>query len=220
MNLLKLAVAGLLVAVARAAAADDLVLADFEGKDYGNWQIEGTAFGAGPAQGSLPHQKSVGGFLGHGLANSYHGGDKATGTLTSPDFVISRKFISFLIGGGGHPGKTCLNLLVDGQIVRTATGPNTTPGGSEDLTPDAWNVAEFAGRTARLQIVDQFSGTWGHINVDQTGNCFTTASVCRSSGRRGSKTSRTARRGRRPGWSIRRRSSRLTWAGSCSWTIS
>ena len=167
MNLLKLAVAGLLVAVARAAAADDLVLADFEGKDYGNWQIEGTAFGAGPAQGSLPHQKSVGGFLGHGLANSYHGGDKATGTLTSPDFVISRKFISFLIGGGGHPGKTCLNLLVDGQIVRTATGPNTTPGGSEDLTPDAWNVAEFAGRTARLQIVDQFSGTWGHINVDQ-----------------------------------------------------
>ena len=109
---MKLVVAGLLVAVARVAAADDIVLADFEGKDYGDWKVEGTAFGSGPAQGSLPHQKAVGGFLGHGLVNSYYGGDKSTGTLTSPDFVISRKFISFFIGGGGYPGKTCLNLII------------------------------------------------------------------------------------------------------------
>jgi hypothetical protein len=163
---------GLFAAVALAAsqtraAEPDVVLADFEGSDYAGWQATGEAFGAGPAQGTLPHQKPVTGFLGHGLANSMLGGDKATGTLTSPEFKITRKFISFLIGGGGHEGKTCINLLVDGKAVRTATGPNTKPGGSEALAPASWDVGEFAGRSARIEIVDKATGSWGHINVDQ-----------------------------------------------------
>ncbi len=29
-----------------------------------------------------------------------------------------------------------------------------------------WDVAEFAGKKARLQIVDAHSGGWGHINID------------------------------------------------------
>jgi len=109
----------------------------------------------------------VSGFVGHGLVNSYLGGDKATGTLTSPEFKIERKFISFLIGGGGLPAQTCMNLLVDGQIVRTATGPNIDPGGSEELAPAAWKVDDLAGKTAQIQIVDDATGGWGHILVDQ-----------------------------------------------------
>lgn len=35
-------------------AADDLVIADFEGADYGSWKATGEAFGAGPARGTLP----------------------------------------------------------------------------------------------------------------------------------------------------------------------
>ncbi|MFM8723708.1 MAG: hypothetical protein ACKON9_01130, partial [Planctomycetaceae bacterium] len=31
------------------AAAEDLVLADFEGETYGEWQVTGAAFGSGPA---------------------------------------------------------------------------------------------------------------------------------------------------------------------------
>ncbi len=82
--------------------------------------------GAGP--GTLPSQMEVTGFLGKGLVNSFYGGDDSTGTLTSPPFKIERKFINFLIGGGGIPGETCMNLLVDGKVVRTATGPNDQPG--------------------------------------------------------------------------------------------
>src|SRR5258706_8430400 len=105
-----------------ALIADDALLADFEGKDYGAWVATGTAFGPGPARGTLPNQMPVSGFLGKGLVNSYLGGDAATGTLISPPFTIERKALNFLIGGGRHPGETAINLLIDGKRVRTATG--------------------------------------------------------------------------------------------------
>lgn len=109
---------------------------------------------------------SVEGFQGKGLVNSFFGGDGSTGTLTSPPFTLERPFLSFLIGGGRDLEKTCLKLLVDGKAVRVATGPNDKPGGSETLISDSWSVAEFTGKTAVIQIVDQATGGWGHINVD------------------------------------------------------
>lgn len=156
-----------LVLAARLFAADDLVIADFDGADYGAWRAFGTAFGDHPARGTLPGQMKVDGFQGPGLVNSFLGGDKATGTLTSPAFRIERPYLRFLIGGGGYSNATCMNLLVDGQIVRTATGPNLVPGGSEQLTASAWDVRDLAGREAVIEIVDRATGGWGHINVDQ-----------------------------------------------------
>jgi sucrose-6-phosphate hydrolase SacC (GH32 family) len=157
----------LVFAVAIAHAQDDILIADFEGKDYGDWKATGTAFGPGPAQGTLPNQMPVTGYLGHGLVNSFYGGDAATGTLTSPEFKIERRYINFLIGGGMHPGETCINLLVDGKMARTATGPNDRPGGTERLDWQSWDVADLQGKTARIEIVDRATGGWGHINIDQ-----------------------------------------------------
>src|SRR6516164_2227012 len=108
----------------------------------------------------------ISGFKGKGLVNSYHGGDKSTGTLTSPAFKIERRYINFLVGGGKYPGQTCMNLLVAGKTVRTATGPNDRPGGSEHLDWHSWDVKELEGKTAIIQIVDQRKGGWGHINID------------------------------------------------------
>jgi hypothetical protein len=123
------------------AQAPDILIADFEGANYGDWTVTGTAFGSEPAHGTLPGQMSVSGFQGQGLVNSYLGGDAATGRLTSPSFKLQRKYLQFLIGGGGWEGKTCINLLVDGEVVRTATGPNVDPGGSERLQPGQWDVS-------------------------------------------------------------------------------
>ncbi len=159
----------LLVAASPLTAADraDVLVADFEGDTYADgWKTTGTAFGKGPARGALPNQMPVSGFLGKGLVNSFAGGDDSTGTLTSPEFTIDRKHINFLIGGGKHPGKTCVNLLVDGKVVRTATGPNDKAGGTEHLDWHTWDVAEFAGKKAIIEIVDEQKGGWGHINVD------------------------------------------------------
>lgn len=144
----------------------DILVADFEGDDYGNWKTTGTAFGNAPARGTLPNQMPVSGYLGKGLVNSFRGGDASTGTLTSPPFKIERHFINFLIGGGKHPEKTCINLLLKDKVVRTATGPNDRPGGSEQLDWHSWDVREFVGQDAVFEIVDQATGGWGHINID------------------------------------------------------
>ncbi len=147
-------------------AADDLLIADFEGPDYGAWKATGTAFGPGPARGTLPGQMEVSGFQGRGLVNTFFQGDDTTGTLTSPEFKIERKYIRFLIGGGWNEEKLVVQLLVGGQVVRSATGPNRQPGGSEALAVASWDVSEFAGQPATIRIVDEAQGGWGHLNLD------------------------------------------------------
>ena len=146
------------------------VLADFEGTTYsstiGDWTATGTAFGTGPAQGTLPNQQQVSGYLGHGLANSYLNGDTTTGTLTSPTFTIDKKYVDFLIGGGDHPASsdapTAVELVVDGQVVRSATGTN-----NEALNWASWDLSDLQGKQAQIKVVDANTGGWGHINLDQ-----------------------------------------------------
>lgn len=140
---------------------EPILLADFE-ESYQDWTIAGEAFGDRPAPGTLAGQSPVTGFLGRGLVNTFRGGDAAQGRLTSPKFPITRKFLNFLIGGGKHPGQTCVNLLIDGQVVRSATGEN-----SERLLWHSWDVGEFENQLARIEIVDEHTGGWGHISVDQ-----------------------------------------------------
>ncbi len=149
------------------AAETDILIADFESEDYGDWKVEGEAFGPGPATGTLPGQMHVSGFKGKRLVNTFYKGDGTTGRLTSPPLKIERDYLVFLIGGGAHEGKTCINLLVGGQVVRTGVGPNTRPGGSEELEPHCWDLSELKGKTATIQIVDEATGGWGHINIDQ-----------------------------------------------------
>jgi len=151
----------LLAVPAMARAAGDILIADFEGKDYGSWKATGNAFGKAPARGKIGRQQPVSGFLGKGLVNTFLKQDYSRGALTSPEFKIERNYINFLIGGGGHAGKTCLDLIVGKKVVRTATGVS-----SERLTWQSWDVRVLKGRVVRIQIVDDSTDAWGHINVD------------------------------------------------------
>ncbi len=144
------------------AEREPLVFETFEGDDYGDWTASGEAFGEKPARGTLAGQQAVSGYQGEGLVNTFLGGDEPTGRLVSPAFTINRKFINFLIGGGSDKEKTCMNLVVGGAVARTATGRN-----DEALSWHAWDVSDIQGKEAHLEIVDDASGPWGHINIDQ-----------------------------------------------------
>ena len=156
-------VAGLLLMACRSLCAQDILINDFESSTYASWATTGTAFGSGPVAGTLPGQLTVTGYQGSRLVNSFLGGDTSIGTLTSPPFTIQRKYIQFLMGAGNQRGKTCMNLLVNGQVVRSAVGM----GDREDLSALQWDVNSLIGSSATIQIEDMASNGWGHINVDQ-----------------------------------------------------
>lgn len=137
------------------------VFEDFEGGAYDGWTVEGTAFGKAPHTGTTFGQQTVSGFAGKRLVNTFLPDDGPHGRLLSKPFEVRRRHIGFLVGGGSHAGRTCIDLLVDGKVVRTKTGRD-----NELLEPASWDVADLRGKTARIEIVDRESGGWGHINVD------------------------------------------------------
>ncbi|GAB6167150.1 hypothetical protein JCM19992_31500 [Thermostilla marina] len=148
----------------------DVVFDDFESSNYENWTVEGTAFGDGPiVAAQMPAYQGDVGAHGKRLVNSHNtrqgedvrGGDAHTGVMTSKPFTIERNFINFLIGGGSHKGQTCLNLLVDGKVVASATGRD-----DNRLHAASFDVRNLQGKKAQLQIVDNVSGGWGNIGVD------------------------------------------------------
>ncbi len=159
----------------------DIVYEDWNRETYDNWTVEGTAFGKGPVKKSdIPaYQGDVGGDSAR-VVNSHASApgdltgpkDNAKGKLTSREFVIERNFIAVWIGGGkARPNSSFgLTLLVDGQPVRTIGGQDNNA-----MTLQHFDVRAYAGKKARLEILDDAMGAWGNIGVgkivftDQTG---------------------------------------------------
>lgn len=158
--------AGLAVLVGLVCApsvwAQDIAIGHFQGADYADWAATGTAFRLGPAKGDMLTKLEIENSSAGSVASSEIEGDGPKGTLTSPEFVIQRKAIAFRIGGGNYERHTCLNLLVGGKMVKSATGWR-----SDRLAATSWDVSQFVGQKAQVQLVDEASGDWGHINVDQ-----------------------------------------------------
>lgn len=94
------------------------------------------------------------GFTGDGTALGWIG-DAATGTLVSPTFIITEKYINFLIGGGtnpfDHPRATAMVLRVNGKIVRHASGN----GEANKIDWQSWDVSGLIGQKAVIEIIDR-----------------------------------------------------------------
>lgn len=134
----------------------------FEGDGFGSWVEEGTAFGKAPIPGITEGLNSeLTAYSGEGLACSAHQGDAALGSLTSPEFTIQEPYIVFLIAGGNHPGKTAVQLLIDGKVEMEATGKKSLR--CESVT---WDVARLKGKKAKLRLIDAETGGWGMIAAD------------------------------------------------------
>ena len=125
------------------------------------WRPTGDFAGTQPFRGGEGRmgEQIVDTFFGPGGNN----GDPLTGRIVSPEFTITRDYVNFMIAGGPHTGaaRTSVDLVVDGQVARTASGRETG-----NLNWVAWDVRDLAGRTAHLEIVDLNTGGWGHILAD------------------------------------------------------
>ncbi len=148
----------------------DIRFEDFEKETYEGWTATGTAFGAGPIeQARMPAYQGDVGAQGQRLVNTHNtrqgedvgGGDTHRGTLTSQPFTIERDYVNFLVGGGAHKDRTCVQLLVGERPVLSVTGPN-----DNRMKPHSWDIRAWAGQPARLRVVDQESGGWGNIGID------------------------------------------------------
>ena len=140
--------------------ADDLILIeDFEAISYGDWTVEGEAFGKGPIEEDMV------GTLGRRVAVST---GKGVGTLTSPDFTIKRDAIYILWGTwehviNGSAGDLAIELLVKDKVVR-ALIPTSPSSKFHAMFWEAWDVTQFVGDTGRIRIVD--NSDWAGINID------------------------------------------------------
>ncbi|MDB6078316.1 MAG: sacC, partial [Akkermansiaceae bacterium] len=140
----------------------DLVVGDFE-RGAPGWIAVGPAFGGAPVMGAAELKKlGIENAVGVGVASSAAEGDDAQGTLTSGEIRLDRRYLTFRISGGDFERVTCLDLLVNGRVVRSQPGT-----GNEVLQQVTWDLQPWAGQKARLRLVDAASVKGGHLTVDQ-----------------------------------------------------
>src|SRR5208282_861504 len=134
-------------------------------------KVEGAAFGGGPIEKSkIPtYQGDVGGDTArvvnsHATApgDSVAAKDAAVGKLTSREFTVERNFITFWIGGGKARAGSLfgLTLFVEGKPVQTAAGED-----QNGMSLKRFDVNAHAGKKARIEILDDATGSWGNIGV-------------------------------------------------------
>jgi sucrose-6-phosphate hydrolase SacC (GH32 family) len=141
------------------------VLFDFE-HGIDEWDMEGEAFVETPTDISLYRQGAVMGRVGRYYADSYHKEGHSSGKITSPEFAITKNYINFKIGGSYSPGKSGINLIVDGKVVRSETGRNAS-----SMQWAGWDVSEYRGKRARIQLMDEMTDGSTYLYVDHVMLC-------------------------------------------------
>ncbi|MES2459770.1 MAG: 3D domain-containing protein [Armatimonadota bacterium] len=143
------------------------IIDNFERGVYQKWEMTGDCWGRSPEL--ISDRLPVPGTSGRYFLSTAHprSGDNrpasGTGTAMSSEIMLTQPKLRFRIGGGIYPDECCLNLLVNGKVVRTETGS-----GTDRLLPAEWDIAEFVGKKARLQIVDKRdSGLRAYILLDE-----------------------------------------------------
>ncbi len=147
---------------------------DFESGSLLNWEAVGAAFDIQPVKGDntavrgvgssqLQGEYWIGTFEGY---NDEHGkpgdirGDYYVGKLTSAEFKVEKPYINFL-NGGGSSADTAVMIMVEGENYFVSYGKNAVA--MQQVSAD---VSEFLGKHARIVIVDNASGGWGHVTAD------------------------------------------------------
>lgn len=183
---------------------------DFERGDLQGWTMTGTAFSSQPTfennvevrrPGTAPNHQGrywIGTYEDRPTPSdtwSTTKGDAPKGTMTSVEFALNQRFISFLVGGGSEARGERVELLVRvedfDRLQAEQPRVNDPFGGtrgtrlpfvrregesvivyqaggqdSELMRRVSWDVSQLQGAVAQIRIVDSSNGAWGHINID------------------------------------------------------
>ncbi len=101
------------------------------------------------------------GFLSSGNPTGDSNG--SMGILRSDPFLVQGDILEFLISGG-NPAELHFDLIDadTGEIYNTA--------GAESVNSfryDFWNLKDLQGKSVYIQLTDQTTGSWGHLELDQ-----------------------------------------------------
>jgi len=145
------------------ATVDERTSFRFEARPYAHWTTTGDAFERWPVDRPGMGQSSIVGAQGFHVS-SFHPqlGDRTTGTLRSAPMPLTGDRMRLLVGGGRDAERLRVSLVVDGQRRFSETGTR-----SETLGLREWDISPYKGKSAVLEIVDEESGPWGHIIVDE-----------------------------------------------------
>ncbi|MET0233255.1 MAG: GH32 C-terminal domain-containing protein [Kibdelosporangium sp.] len=133
---------------------------DFESCSLDGWSVTGDAFSVRADTtwwgGTFDQHGQC--FLSGYLARQ----DAATGSVQSSVFAATDR-LSFLVAGGYDPDRLRVELVraADGVVLRRQSGYN-----SEQLARIVWNTNDLRGQNVVLRVVDQATGDWGHLNLD------------------------------------------------------
>jgi len=133
----------------------DILIANFEGENFGDWKVEGEAFGTGPVKvkqisgkaGTVSGQRGVG-QSGLGYVSTATQDPGAKGTLTSPVFKANRKYLVFLFGSVKNQDLFHIDLLADGKVVHTLTGNNESL-----LEWKHFDLKDLKGQNIQIQLI-------------------------------------------------------------------
>ena len=144
----------------------DVLIADFEGEDYGDWITTGTAFGPGPARGTLANQMEVSGYEGKGLVNSFfelvQSNQKREVGPSSRQMTIERRYLQFPVKNGAASVRmkvTVGDRIVDEFDIELAPA-----------TPSFWaflDMENYQGQQATIDVDRLPSDSQGLAQVRQ-----------------------------------------------------
>lgn len=142
------------------AQQESVLFENFNGEDFGEWTVTGNAFGDKPDTYTGKEGKLQGKLEGK-AAISVRPDAKQTGTLLSQPFTIEHNFINLTFAAGRNPAGAGIRLLIDDKEVRTVSGIKP-----RKMQQHAWNVGDFIGRSAQIEIFDTSTDLNGYVIVD------------------------------------------------------
>ena len=124
----------------------DVIFDNFESGTFNKWNIQGVAFKKPISKDSISDsiQNINGKFFAYSIFEGT-GLSYGQGKLVSNPFKINRKFIHFWVAGGNHSTRLCVNLVINNNVVRVATGANNLV-----FKKHIWNVEDLQGQDATL----------------------------------------------------------------------